>query len=197
VPILADARSAVPGDWGDPHDWKDEHEAALYAALYAHGNGKAKGLPRIDQWDIATDPQVWWRAPHFDLDYDALRNTPRIAGLANAVTPANTPYEKTFTVDFGNVAARFQTKVEAHLSPEGIVDVTFPSPTKLRATPRTTGEVVVTVTADNGYQVGSSAFWLSVGAATPKTGVASPSPAPTAGLSLRRGSFLFDDTELT
>ena len=195
--ILQDARAAVKGDWGDPQDWTDVHEAALHDALYKRALTHTTGIPRIEKWDVDGTPD-WSRSKDFTLSYAELRNIPEVTGLAHAVTPANTPYETAFTAKLGDVRDGFQSTVDVQASPAGIVDVTIPASTStLRATPRKAGDAVITVTADNGYQVGSAAFWLSVGKAKPRTDKATPSPPATAGLSLRRKSFLFDDTELT
>ena len=195
---------AVPADWGDPRDWDDAKELALHDQVLA--NGVARGEPlastleKVDDWG-GNGPN-WVQKEFWLLDYEAVYNTPRFIGLVNEVTGPGEPTTIVVDVDFRHGKPGFTPTLDCvlgsgpvttqvlELREDGLWDLTL--------TPAfgATGDSGITLVANNGWEVGSDSFWLTVdGLARPfddRPPVAVPS---TTGLSIRRNSFhgLWDD----
>jgi hypothetical protein len=198
------ARGDIAGDWGDPADWTDAMQSALHQRVYDAGVAASPELrdtlPLVDGW--GRSGTRWGQADYWQLDYDAVANTPQVGWLDNASTPVDQPYTVALAIDWRHVVPGFERSVRCVVVDDDDVlagvEVDLAGAGSLTATPNwgATGDAIITVVADNGSQTGSTAFWLTVGGEPkPEQALAPPAEAPTTGLSLRRNSFrlLFED----
>ena len=147
-------------------------------------------MKEVDGWGDPASAD-WTHKPHWALDYDGLINRP---GRTEAlVTAKDTPVEA--AIDWRDVIGNTRVLESPLSSDQSVVaasGLVVGSGRQLTITPvpGATGTTTITVTADNGAHVATSAFNLVVGGGDP------PEPSPpqpgggTTGLSTRRNSFL-------
>ena len=190
-----DAVLAGAEGWGDPATWTDERQATLCTRLVDESvkdqaDPLGTTMKQVAGWGDPASP-TWKREDFWKLDYDALINRPsRTAALvANKDTPIEVPIDWRDVIGGIRVLSSPLSSNASVVAPSGLV--ISKEKDKLTITPVSgaTGTTTITVTADNGAHVATTAFYLVVGGGdAPKD----PPPQPaggTTGLSTRRNSF--------